>query len=53
MAENDYDKAIQAVGSIIEGYNRDHKFGVYGFGAKIKQADGTVSPTQHCFPVRF
>jgi vacuolar-type H+-ATPase subunit F/Vma7 len=45
--ENDYEKAIRAVGGVIEAYDKDKKFAVYGFGARIGQ-DRQVS---HCFPV--
>ena len=29
----------------------DKMFPVYGFGAKVRQPDGSFSPVQHCFPV--
>jgi hypothetical protein len=48
---NDYEKAITSVGSVIEAYSTSRQFGVYGFGAKIKQPDGSLTPTQHCFPI--
>jgi hypothetical protein len=48
---NDYEKAINAVASVIEPYSNSKQFSVYGFGAKIKQPDGTLTPTQHCFPI--
>ena len=40
---NDYEKAIAAVVSILEKYDTDQMFPVYGFGAKY---DGLV---RHCF----
>jgi hypothetical protein len=51
MPPNDYEQAITSVGGIIEGYNREKKFAVYGFGARLTGADGMETPTQHCFPV--
>lgn len=42
---NEYQQAIRSVGNIIEEYNTDKIFGVFGFGAKI---GGEVS---HCFSV--
>jgi hypothetical protein len=50
-AYNAYQSAISAVGSVLEPYDTDKSYPVYGFGAKLKQADGTFSPVQHCFPV--
>ncbi|KAF9577353.1 hypothetical protein BGW38_007481, partial [Lunasporangiospora selenospora] len=41
--DNDYTRAIRSVGNILECYDTDKKFPVYGFGAKV---NGTVS---HCF----
>ncbi|KAI8603400.1 Copine-domain-containing protein [Dissophora ornata] len=41
--ENDYTRAIRSVGSILEKYDTDKKFPVYGFGGKV---NGQVS---HCF----
>ena len=49
--KNDYEKAILSIGAVIEGYSSSKQFGVYGFGAKIKQTDGSFTDTQHCFPV--
>jgi len=48
---NDYEKAITSIGQVIEAYSTTKQFGVYGFGAKIKQPDGSLTPTQHCFPI--
>jgi len=42
---NDYSEAINAVLSILENYDSDKQFPVYGFGAKM-EAIGGVS---HCF----
>ncbi|KAF9113717.1 Copine-8 [Mortierella sp. AM989] len=41
--ENDYTKAIRSVGNILQCYDTDKKFPVYGFGGKV---NGQVS---HCF----
>uniref|UniRef100_A0A7S2XS77 C2 domain-containing protein n=1 Tax=Attheya septentrionalis TaxID=420275 RepID=A0A7S2XS77_9STRA len=42
-SKNDYEKAISAIGSILEKYDSNQKFPVYGFGAKFS---GVV---RHCF----
>ena len=36
---------MQAVGHILENYDSDQKFPLYGFGGKLK--DGTAA--SHCF----
>jgi hypothetical protein len=41
---NDYEKAIAAIVSVLEKYDSDQQFPVYGFGAKY---NGVVN---HCFP---
>jgi hypothetical protein len=48
---NQYQEAIASVGRIVEPYDHDRMFPVYGFGARVRQMDGTYSPVQHCFPV--
>ncbi|KAJ3208205.1 Copine-8, partial [Clydaea vesicula] len=42
---NDYQQAIMSIGSILEDYDSDKTFPVYGFGAQIQ---GELS---HCFPL--
>ena len=46
---NQYEQAIRAVGEIIEDYDTDKLFPVYGFGARLPP-DGKVS---HMFPCNF
>ncbi|KAJ1552304.1 Copine-1, partial [Nowakowskiella sp. JEL0078] len=41
---NDYQKAIYSIGSIIEGYDSDKQFAVFGFGAAFN-----TSQVSHCF----
>ena len=48
-AFNQYEQAIQSVGSILEVYDNDKSFPVYGFGG-IPRYMG-VNSVQHCFPV--
>lgn len=49
---NQYEQAIQAVGTILEPYDTDHRYPVYGFGARIKNANGAFEPiAEHCFPL--
>ncbi|CAB4383829.1 unnamed protein product [Rhizophagus irregularis] len=35
--DNEYQKAIRSVGQILEGYDNDRRFPVYGFGAKFNK----------------
>ncbi|GMF11320.1 unnamed protein product [Phytophthora lilii] len=44
---NDYQAAITATGAILEPYDSDKHFPVYGFGGMV---NGAVS---HCFPLTF
>ena len=48
---NQYQQAIVTVGGIVNEYDKDHKYPVYGFGAKVRTPDGQWSIVQHCFPV--
>jgi hypothetical protein len=49
---NEYQQAIVSVGNVLEPYDTDKKYPVYGFGARLKQADGKyTSKANHCFPV--
>jgi hypothetical protein len=48
---NQYQCAINAVGRILEDYDADKMYPVYGFGAKVKLPNGSYSLVQHCFPV--
>ncbi|RLN21234.1 hypothetical protein BBI17_004161 [Phytophthora kernoviae] len=44
---NDYQSAITATGAILEPYDSDKRFPVYGFGGLV---NGVVN---HCFPLTF
>lgn len=46
---NQYEAAITQVGSIIEDYDSDKMFPVYGFGGVTGHMP--VKTTSHCFPV--
>jgi hypothetical protein len=48
-AFNQYEQAIQAVGAILEPYDTDKMFPVYGFGG-IPRFMGEVN-VNHCFPL--
>lgn len=48
---NQYESAIMAVGSVLEPYDSDRKYPVYGFGAQISNGAGGFGPVEHCFPV--
>jgi len=45
--DNQYAQAIQAVGSVLQHYDTDKKYPVYGFGAKVSPG----KPTSHLFAV--
>ena len=42
---NQYIRAIRSVGSILQNYDNDQKFPVYGFGGK----DPGTNTVSHCF----
>jgi len=44
---NEYQKAILSIGEILQDYDSDQKFPVYGFGGQIN------GETNHCFPLTF
>lgn len=46
-AQNDYQAAISATGAILEPYDADKRFPLYGFGGLV---NGLVN---HCFPLTF
>ena len=48
---NEYQRVISSVGSVLESYDTDKMFPVYGFGGRVRQPDGSWSTVQHCFPV--
>jgi hypothetical protein len=48
---NQYQEVIVNVGHVLEAYDADKMYPVYGFGARVRLPDGTHSPAQHCFPV--
>jgi hypothetical protein len=48
---NHYEQAIISVGQILEAYDSDNLYPVYGFGARVKNASGKYDATaDHCFP---
>ena len=44
VGSNDYQKAIMAVGAVLEPYDSDNMIPCYGFGGKNSRG-----VTQHCF----
>ena len=48
---NPYQQAIQSVCSVLQPYDSDNMYPVYGFGAKVKDAAGKYTAVMHCFPV--
>ena len=47
--DNEYQRAIKEVASVLAPYDSDQMIPVYGFGARLPP-DGQVS---HCFPLNF
>lgn len=45
MNKNEYLQAIKQVGNIVQYYDSDKQFPVYGFGAQVNQQ----SRASHCF----
>lgn len=50
-AWNPYQEAILSVGKVLDAYDTDKSYPVYGFGAKMHKEDGSMSEALHCFPV--
>jgi hypothetical protein len=45
-------QAIRSVASVLEPYDTDKMYPVYGFGAKLRDpSTGAFGVVQHCFPV--
>lgn len=49
---NQYDAAINQVGSILEPYDSDRSFPVYGFGG-MPNGGPFANQTSHCFALNF
>lgn len=49
---NPYEHCITVIGSVLEQYDKDKKFPVYGFGARVRDpTSGEWTAVQHCFPI--
>ena len=49
-----YEKALEAVTSILLDYDYDKLVPCYGFGAKVKHPKlDTMNKVHHCFPLNF
>eukprot|EP01040_Poterioochromonas_malhamensis_P007713 gene7713-8331_t len=49
---NQYEQAILSVGQVLEPYDYDKQYSVYGFGARVKNSSGGFEATaEHCFPI--
>jgi copine 5/8/9 len=46
---NQYEQALYNVGGVLEPYDSDRSFPVYGFGGVPTQMGATG--TSHCFPI--
>lgn len=51
QTSNQYEQIIRVAGEIIEKYDTDRRFPVFGFGAKARGPSGHLSATQHWFPL--
>ncbi len=48
---NQYQEAIKSIGGIIEHYDSDQVYPLYGFGACYPKPDGEFSRVSFCFPL--
>ena len=48
---NQYQQAIISIGGLLEEYDSDKIFPLYGFGGQVLTQYGTWGPVSHCFPV--
>jgi len=52
VQKNQYQQALEAIVGVVEVYDTDKQFPLYGFGAYIKGNDGRNSHSvEHCFPL--
>ena len=51
MKLNDYQQAILSVCRVLEPYDSDKLYPVFGFGAKLPAEEGGWSIVQHCFRI--
>ncbi|KAJ3340245.1 hypothetical protein HDU93_007207 [Gonapodya sp. JEL0774] len=51
-AMNEYQRAISAVGTVLEPYDSDKLFPVYGFGARLR-LNGSAPTVSHLFPLNL
>jgi hypothetical protein len=45
--KNEYEQAIEAVGNIINAYDTDKEYPVYGFGADVKDSNGVYRKSDY------
>lgn len=48
---NPYETVITTVGRIVDQYDSDKLYPVLGFGARVRDPNGNLTPAQHCFPI--
>lgn len=52
IQKNQYQQALESVGQVVEPYDTDKQFPIYGFGAYVRGKDGKFGHTvDHCFPL--
>ena len=49
--DNQYEKVINMVGGILEPYDYDKLYPVFGFGGKPTMLEGPNAKVSHCFPL--
>ena len=53
LQDNQYQSAIKTIGHIIDCYDSDKMYPLYGFGAYFREKDGfsMTSKVEHCYPL--
>ena len=52
IQKNQYQQALESVGQVVEPYDTDKQFPIYGFGAYVRGKDGSFGHSvEHCFPL--
>ena len=52
IQKNQYEQALESIGQVVEPYDTDKNFPLYGFGAYVRGKDGSFGRSvEHCFPL--
>eukprot|EP01031_Cornospumella_fuschlensis_P028727 gene28727-34679_t len=49
--QNQYEQCMSCIGSVLQQYDTDKRFQVYGFGARPRGEDNDFLPVNHCLPL--